>query len=421
MAWNYSRAVEYADAKAVSMPGTERINALMRALGDPQSRLLRVHVAGTNGKGSVSAYIAAAIGAAGYRTGRFSSPAVRERRECFCIDGEFIGESEYAYCMERVAKAAESLKEKGLSRPTSFEAETAAAYLWFVLKGCRVAVVEAGMGGKDDATNVSGQKTLLALTSIALDHTAFLGGTIEEIARAKAGMLTPGCAVVALRQERACEEAITRTAKEAGCDCEFVEPLEFLAFRGDRQLARLGGTRVSLMPGTRQLGNAAVAAAAIKKLNERGLYISESAIVRGFESVALPGRQERIGRLILDGAHNPDAAGELGRSLDLYYPEKKKVALIGVFADKDHAGVLKALLPHVDAAVTFDWENRRALKGSLLADEARGSVYCEYVPEIEGALGRALELAGEDGLVVACGSFSHLEKIRCAYCAKEER
>lgn len=140
MAWNYSRAVEYADAKAVSMPGTERINALMRALGDPQSRLLRVHVAGTNGKGSVSAYLAAALGAAGYRTGRFSSPAVRERRECFCIDGEFIGESEYAYCMERVAKAAESLKEKGLSRPTSFEAETAAAYLWFVLKGCRVAV-----------------------------------------------------------------------------------------------------------------------------------------------------------------------------------------------------------------------------------------------------------------------------------------
>ena len=143
--------------------------------------------------------------------------------------------------------------------------------------------------------------------------------------------------------------------------------------------------------------------------------------MRGFASVALPGRQGRIGRLILDGAHNPDAAGELGRSLDLYYPEKKKVALIGVFADKDHAGVLKALLPHVDAAVTFDWENRRALKGSLLADEARGSVYCEYVPEIESALGRARKLAGEDGLVVACGSFSHLEKIRCAYCAKEER
>ena len=159
MAWSYSRAVEYAEGKAVSLPGLQRINALMSALGNPQERYLRVHVAGTNGKGSVSAYIAAILSCAGYKTGRFSSPAVEDRRECISVDGEFISPEEYAYCMERTAMAA------GEDRPTSFEAETAAALLYFACKGCRVAVLEAGMGGSEDATNVSGAKQAVALTS----------------------------------------------------------------------------------------------------------------------------------------------------------------------------------------------------------------------------------------------------------------
>ena len=182
MAWTYSRAVEYAEGKAVSLPGLQRINALMKALGDPQDRYLRVHVAGTNGKGSVSAYIAGILTAAGYKTGRFSSPAVIDRKECITVDGEQISELEYAYCMERVAAAS------GEDRPTSFEAETAAALLYFAYKGCRFAVLEAGMGGAQDATNVHGKKAAAAITSVGLDHTEFLGDTLQKITLAKAGI-----------------------------------------------------------------------------------------------------------------------------------------------------------------------------------------------------------------------------------------
>ena len=160
MVWSYSRAVEYAEGKAVSMPGTERINALMKALGNPQERYLRVHVVGTNGKGSASAYIAAVLSAGGYRTGGFSSPAVMERRECITVDGEFISPLEYAYCMERVAAAA------GEERPTSFEAEKAAALLYFAMKRGRGAVLGGGMGGRGGATQVGGSKTARGINSI---------------------------------------------------------------------------------------------------------------------------------------------------------------------------------------------------------------------------------------------------------------
>ena len=224
MAWSYSRAVEYAEGKAVSMPGTERINALMKALGNPQERYLRVHVVGTNGKGSASAYIAAVLSAGGYRTGRFSSPAVMERRECITVDGEFISPTEYAYCMERVAAAA------GEERPTSFEAETAAALLYFAMKGCRVAVLEAGMGGRDDATNVSGSKAAVAITSIALDHTEFLGDTLEKITLAKAGIADSGCMVYSCLQEKESETAIKKYCAANGIECRFVPPLKPLGF-----------------------------------------------------------------------------------------------------------------------------------------------------------------------------------------------
>ena len=147
MAWSYSRDVEYAEGKAVSMPGTERINALMKALGNPQERYLGVHVVGTNGKGSASAYIAAVLAAGGYRTGRFSSPAVMERRECITVDGEFNSPTEYAHCMESVAA------EAGEERPTSFEAETAAAHLYLATEGCSVTVVDSGLHGSVEAPN----------------------------------------------------------------------------------------------------------------------------------------------------------------------------------------------------------------------------------------------------------------------------
>ena len=408
MAWTYSRAVAYVKENAVSRPGLERINALLRALGMPQERFLRVHVAGTNGKGSTAAYIAAALNAAGHKTGLFSSPAVCDRRECICLGGEPIGELEYAYCMERVARAAQALPQ----RPTAFEAETAAAYLYFALKGCRVAVLEAGMGGEWDATNAEGAKAAVALTSVGLDHTAFLGGSAEEIARTKAALASRGETLFCQRQTPGCEEAIKDVARRRGAACVFVPPLESGADE-DGQWVLAFGRKTRVMLGTRQADNAALAAAVCTHLGKVGLLVPPSAFCAGVAGVRLPGRQELVGKdLMLDGAHNPQAARELGKSLDLYFPGRPKTALIGVFADKDVEGVLAGVLPHVSAAVTFDWDDPRASSGEKL--QAAAEKYCKayYLPDIRQAAALAKKLSGTDGLTVGCGSFSHLQEIR---------
>ena len=409
MAWSYSRAVEYAEGKAVSQPGTQRINALMHALGDPQNRYFRVHVVGTNGKGSVSAYIAAILTAAGYKTGRFSSPAVIDRRECIAVDGECISPLEYAYCMERVASAA------GEDRPTSFEAETAAALLYFAFKGCRAVVLEAGMGGKDDATNVSGAKAAAAITSISLDHTEFLGGTLEKIALAKVGIADGGVKCYSCIQESECERVIKDYCSARGIECAFIPPLPSLGYSGGRQLAAWQGKTLSLMPGVSQPANAALALAVCKGLEEDGFFIPEGAAAAGVKSVTLQGRQELIGgELLLDGAHNPAAARELASSLEQNFPGVRKVALVGIFADKDYRGVLQATLGAMSEVFTFDWENKRALGGAKLAECA--SMFCkaQYIPDIKEALAAALK-AAHGGMVAAFGSFSHLKLIKKAY------
>ncbi len=408
MAWTYSRAVEYAEGKAVSLPGLQRINALMKALGDPQDRYLRVHVAGTNGKGSVSAYIAGILTVAGYKTGRFSSPAVIDRRECITVDGEQISELEYAYCMERVAAAS------GEDRPTSFEAETAAALLYFAYKGCRFAVLEAGMGGAQDATNVHGKKAAAAITSVGLDHTEFLGDTLQKITLAKAGIFDGAEQCYSALQEKESKSALRAYCADRGIKCTFVPPLKGAGYSGNRQLAVYGGRTLSIMPGISQLANAALAIEVCKGLNSQGYCIPEGAIYGGL-GAALPCRQELIdGKLLLDGAHNPQAAKELAASVEERFPGVKKVALVGVFADKDYNGVLQATLGAADKAFTFDWDNKRALSGKKLQECASKLCDTKYIPNIKDALTAALEAAG-DGIVMAYGSFSHLKIIKSEY------
>ena len=364
---------------------------------------------GTTAKGPALAYSAGFLSAGVARRGRFPPSAVMERRECITVDGEFISPIEYAYCMERVAAAA------GEERPTSFEAETAAALLDFARKGCRGAVLEAGRGGRDDATNVSGSKAAVAITSIALDHTEFLGDTLEKITLAKAGIADSAGRVYSCLQEKESETAIKRYCAANGIECRFVPPLKPLGFCGGRQLASYCGGTLSLMPGISQLSNAALAAAVCEGLKERGFFLPESAFESGMAAGALPGRQELIdGKLLLDGAHNPAAARELAASVRACFPGVKKIALAGVFADKDYKGVLEATLKEMDAAVTFDWDNRRALGGKELQKYAEAFCKTRYIPDVEDALKEALAQA-EGGIVVAYGSFSHLKLIKSAY------
>ena len=204
----YDEAVEFADStkKYGSILGLESIRNLMQELGNVQEQLHIIHVAGTNGKGSVCAFLSAALTEAGYQVGRYNSPAVFERREVFRIGETMISKEEYAAVFERVQTACEVLKKRGCPHPTVFEVETAAAFLWFYEKKCDLVLLETGMGGETDATNLITHPVCSVLTSIGMDHMQYLGNTIEEIAKVKAGIIKKGCPVVALKQgDSVCE------------------------------------------------------------------------------------------------------------------------------------------------------------------------------------------------------------------------
>ena len=238
---------------------------------------------------------------------------------------------------------------------------------------------------------------------------------------AKAGIADSGGRVYSCLQEKESETAIKKYCAANGIECRFVPPLKPLGFCGGRQLASYCGGTLSLMPGISQLSNAALAAAVCEGLKERGFFLPESAFESGMAAVALPGRQELIdGKLLLDGAHNPAAARELAASVRARFPGVKKIALAGVFADKDYKGVLEATLKEIDAAVTFDWDNRRALGGKELQKYAEAFCKTRYIPDVEDALKEALAQA-EGGIVVAYGSFSHLKLIKSAYVRLAQR
>ena len=221
----YEDAAEFADStkKYGSILGLESIRNLMQELGNVQEQLHIIHVAGTNGKGSVCAFLSAALTEAGYRVGRYNSPAVFERREVFRIGETMISKEEYAAVFERVQTACEVLTKRGCPHPTVFEVETAAAFLWFYEKKCDLVLLETGMGGETDATNLITHPVCSVLTSIGMDHMQYLGNTIEEIAKVKAGIIKKRCPVVALKQGDSVCEVIKNKAEECGSRCVLVE------------------------------------------------------------------------------------------------------------------------------------------------------------------------------------------------------
>ncbi len=393
-------------------PGLERIRALMARLGDPQNRLHTVHVAGTNGKGTTCTLIAAALRAAGYRTGLYTSPYVTDFRERFQIDGEMIPEEEFVDCASRVFPAADAVAPE-YGDVTEFELITAIAFDWFARRGCGCVVLEVGLGGRLDATNVIPVPDAAVITSISLDHTAVLGGTLEEIAAEKAGILKPGGHAV-LYPEQAPEvfETIRRIAAERGVECA-AAPLAGIRETG----ATLEGSTLAVdgkelflpFTGAHQEKNAATALAALELLRRRGYRIPWEAVKTGFANARIPARMEILGRrplALLDGGHNPGCAQALAAVLRRFLPGKKLVAVMGMLADKDSRASLAAVAPLFSTVLTLRPENPRALSAQALRDEA--AAFCpdaRAMEDPEEALRLAAALAGPDGAVILCGSF----------------
>ena len=419
----YEDAAEFADStkKYGSILGLESIRNLMQELGNVQEQLHIIHVAGTNGKGSVCAFLSAALTEAGYRVGRYNSPAVFERREVFRIGETMISKEEYAAVFERVQTACEVLTKRGCPHPTVFEVETAAAFLWFYEKKCDLVLLETGMGGETDATNLITHPVCSVLTSIGMDHMQYLGNTIEEIAKVKAGVIKKGCPVVALKQGDSVCEVIKNKAEECGSRCVLVEVPQYMQeapiWGTTLQDVRYGSVHTAL-GGIWQRENLSLALAVLKLLEESDYSITKEAVQSGIAKTIWHGRYEVLQTeplFIIDGAHNPIAAKRLKQTIEKDFTNKEIIYIIGVLADKEHEKMLRLLLPGAKAVFTVTPDSPRALDGESLAKEAQK--YADniwYVPDIGKAVKMAKETAKESDVIVAVGSLSYLKEVKKA-------
>lgn len=412
-----------------SVPGLDSITELLKRLGNPQRKTRFVHIAGTNGKGSVGAFVMSVLTEAGYMAGRYLSPAVKEPLEIIQCSNRLILPEEYADLISLIRPVCEEMVRDGLPHPTRFEIETAAAFLFFERQKCPIAVVECGMGGLLDATNIISGTDCAVITSISLDHTAFLGNTLEEIAAHKAGIIKKGCEAVYLEGEDCVNRIIEKKAAEAGCAAVPVSPGEITrrCFPEDGHIVfdykNYPGVLIKLM-GTYQAENAALAIECLEALKRKGYNINRDAVYRGLAAARWFGRFERIGRrpdFIIDGAHNPAGARALAQSLRTYYPEGGLTLIIGIFADKDYDGVLKYLMPMAARVFTVDLpDRRRSLPAKTLAEYIKKHYYVKSIPLYScRSAGEAVELALEStddsGTIAAFGSLSHLALIEEEY------
>lgn len=422
---DYKQALEYIDGVQWygSRPGLSRVGELLDRLGRPQDGLKFVHIAGTNGKGSCAAMLASVLRAAGFKTGLFTSPYLFRFNERMKIDGREIRNDELAALVTEIQPLADAMED----HPTEFELMTAAALLWYLREGCDIVVLEVGLGGRFDATNIIGSPELAIIMNIGLDHTQILGDTAEKIAAEKAGIIKPGCSCTLYGQEPGVEAVIEGRCRELGCrlyraDLSRIVP-EFDSLEG--QVFRYAGESWAIpLLGGHQLKNAAVVIEAAAALRDRGWAISKEALERGLYSVSWPGRFELVHRqpdFILDGGHNPQCAQAVAEGLLRYFPGRRRVLLVGVLADKDYGGIMDILDPAADEYICVTPESGRALPAEeLAAFLARYGKPVRACRSIEEGVNAALEAAGEDGMACAVGSLYAAGRIRAFFGLERE-
>lgn len=397
-------------------PGLSRTLALLERVGDPHKKLKYVHITGSNGKGSTAAMAASALTAAGLRTGLSTSPHLWRFHERFRVDGQPIPDEALGRIAERVIEAG-----KGMEDPaTEFELMTAVGFLYFLEAKCDIVVLEVGLGGRLDSTNVIPAPEAAVITNIGLEHTAELGNTLALIAREKAGIIKTGCDAVLYRQGREVEEVVERACRERGVSLTRTRPEELntlssglegqtFTYRGE------GPYRVPLL-GEHQRYNAAAALETLWALRRRGWSIPESAVKAGLERTVWPARLELARRspdVILDGGHNPQCMEALGRALGELYPEKKLIFLTGVLADKDYPVMMGEILPLAREFFCVTPDSDRAMPAGELAEYLKGrgarAVPCQNTRE---GVARALAAAGPEDVVCACGSLYMIGEVR---------
>ncbi len=410
-------------------PGLERIRRVLAHLGDPQDKYPVVHVGGTNGKGSIVALTASVLTAAGYRTGMFSKPHLVRYHERIRVNGEEIADEDLAQLFEEVAEAVAKAKEElGADDPTEFEVGTAVMLLHFARANVDVAVIEVGLGGRLDSTNVV-RSSVVALGQTALDHTAVLGPDVASIAKEKSGIFRPGVPVVAAPQPAAALDVYREAAARLASPFSLVRRIDrwnederpqgevwYREVQWGPEGGRLDivtghreyrGLEISLL-GRHQLENAAVAVGALDQLD--GFAVTDEALRSGLKTARWPGRLELHGgrpRILFDGVHNPGGAEAFAASFDGLFPGERAVFVVAVLGEKDAEGILRPIAPFAEEIIFTEPASSRLPPTSPEALAARASALgtpTSAIVPAPTALKEACRRAGPGGLVCVCGS-----------------
>lgn len=407
---NYNEALEYIHSTLWkgSRLGLVRMTELAAKIGNPQKGMKFVHIAGTNGKGSTAAMLAAVFLEAGYKTGLFTSPYVTSFNERIQINSTPISDSDLAFETACINPFAESMEDC----PTEFELVTAIALSYFKRMDCDIVILEVGLGGELDSTNVIDVPELAIITAIGMDHMSQLGDTIDEIARAKAGIIKRGGKVIAYGGDSSPNSVIESTCREKGAQLVWAhfEALTPRGFMENCQLFDYGqykNLELSLL-GDFQLNNSALVLGAVEILRNAGWNISENALRRGLKTAHWPGRFEMLIKeppFLLDGAHNPHGTAAAAKSLKSMFPDRKFIFLTGVMEDKDIDGLFTPLLPIAKTFVTVPPDNPRAMDSDKLAETLK-SMGAEAFAKasIEEGVHMSRKLAGDSVPVCAIGS-----------------
>ncbi len=411
---NYREMIDILKKRG-SRPGLESIRNLLDELGNPQRNLRVIHVAGTNGKGSVLAFTDSILRRAGFLVGHYLSPTIRCYEERFQINGRDIEAEALQDLYDRVWEACGRMEEQGKPGPTLFEAETAIAYLYFSERQVDYALIECGMGGEADATNVIDRPALSLITSISFDHMSFLGDTLQDIARQKAGIIKDGCPVVMACQDEEAGRVIREVAGRKGAP--------FYPVRKDRLFLceeREDGSRFCygeeeyeiFLPGYHQVENAlcAIEAAGI-------LSIPPETVREGLAEARWPGRLEIISRHPLtyrDGAHNEGGAIMLSRFVQKHFTNRRIIYIMGILKDKEYEKVVEILCPTASVFYVFTPGNERGLPARVLAEtiKARGKDALVFA-DVNEALSEAEKAASSEDVLIVCGSLSFMEEMSC--------
>jgi len=412
-----------------SILGLERMNRLLELIGNPQKELRVIHVAGTNGKGSVCRYIYSVLKSAGYKTGIYISPFIEKFNERIELDGEYISDEDLNLYTDKVLKAVKVMTDGGEQSPTEFEVITAIALLYFKEKKCDYVVLEVGLGGTGDSTNVCEAPLMTVITSISMDHMDRLGNTIEEIASEKAGIIKDRCPVVTSAKDIRALRVIEKKAEEH--KSMFFEtgriPVTIKAenlagykFDADIQGAVFEDLEIS-MAGRHQIENAVAALAALSIMEERGdVKLPKAAVFKGFKEARQPGRLEVLkaensesAAIIIDGAHNEDGARALREAASTLLKDKRILMVTGILADKDVKSMTDEFIKIAHDFIVTEPDSPRKLSADKLAEVLRAKgADCLCEPDFHVACEKALSRRKEFDVIIFAGSLYLIGKVR---------